>query len=264
MLLIATGLASCASSDEKPKLEKLQETIKPLELKVEEAEQDPAIDIKLIKVPLGSFIMGSDSYPSEKPAHKVEIKEEFYIGKYEVTQTQWQAIMGSNPSYFKGDLNLPVEQVSWNDIKKFLEILNKKSEKYSYRLPSEAEWEYAARATTTGDHSGNLDLMAWYGANSERKTHPVGQKQPNAFGLYDMHGNVYEWCEDPWHPNYQDAPITANVWNDGGDNNLRVLRGGSWYYGAINNRSSYRGKQTVEGYDNGLGFRLVATLRANP
>ncbi len=194
--------------------------------------------------------------------HKVEIKEEFYIGKYEVTQAQWQIVTGNNPSYFKGDENLPVEQVSWEDVKKFLEILNKKSKKYTYRLPTEAEWEYAARAKSIEDYAGNLDLMAWYGANSERKTHLVGQKQPNAFGLYDMHGNVYEWCQDPWHSNYQDAPTNANVWNGGTDNDLRVLRGGSWYYAAINNRSSHRSKQTANGYDNGLGFRVVAVARS--
>ncbi|MBI4853389.1 MAG: formylglycine-generating enzyme family protein [Acidobacteria bacterium] len=211
-------------------------------------------------------MMGSDKFPNEKPIHKVEIKEDFYIGKYEVTQEQWQNIMGDNPSYFKGESNLPVEEVSWIDVGKFLDALNKKSEKYTYRLPSEAEWEYAARATSTGDYAGNLDLMAWYGANSERKTHPVGQKQPNAFGLYDMHGNVYEWCQDSWHPNYQGAPSNSSAWEDTPNNSpddLRVFRGGSWYYSAINNRSSYRLNAKASAYDNGLGLRVVAVLRYN-
>lgn len=254
----------CSSENDglKPKAkeetQKTQEAVKPLNVQAQEAELDPVIDIRLVKIPPGTFSMGGESFPNQKPIHKVEIKEEFYIGKYEVTQEQWQSLMGNNPSHFTGEANLPVENVSWVDIKKFLETLNGKSNKYIYRLPSEAEWEYAARATTTGDFAGDLDSMGWYGVNSERKTHPVGQKQPNAFGLYDMHGNVYEWCEDSWHPNYEGAPIDGSAWVDSPNIELRVLRGGSWYYSAINSRSSYRTNFKAKSNDNGLGLRVVA------
>src|SRR5436853_7544725 len=137
------------------------------------------------------------------------------MGKYEVTQAQSEAVMGSNPSKFQG-ADLPVESVSWNDVQKFIQILNSHSRKYSYRLPTEAEWEYACRAGTAGDYAGKLDSMMWYGENSGGKTHPVGQKQSNAFGLYDMHGNVWEWCEDWYHENYNGAPTDGSTWLSGG------------------------------------------------
>src|SRR6185295_12837821 len=128
--------------------------------------------------------------------HKVRITRQFEIGKYEVTQEQWQAVMGDNPSNFKG-ANLPVEKVSWNDAQDFLLKLNAR-DGYTYRLPTEAEWEYACRAGSMGDFAGELDDVAWYDKNSGSKTHPVGQKRPNVWGLYDMHGNVSEWCSD-WY-----------------------------------------------------------------
>jgi formylglycine-generating enzyme required for sulfatase activity len=263
MLGFLLFLGAC-SSEEKPKEEKTkfeEGILKPINIQIEEAEADPIIDIKLIKIVPGTFMMGSDKFPAEKPIHKVEIKQEFYLGKYEVTQEQWQSVMGDNPSHFKGEANLPVEEISWIDTQRFLEALNKKSEKYIYRLPTESEWEYAARAGTTEDFAGSIDLMAWYGANSDRKTHPVGQKKPNAFGLYDMHGNVYEWCEDSWHPNYEGAPNDGSIWKDTSDNDLRVLRGGSWYYSTLNSRSSYRSSFKAGAYDNGLGLRVVATKK---
>src|SRR5437667_5221339 len=114
------------------------------------------------------------------------------MGKYEVTQAQWESVMERNPSRFRG-ADRPVEQVSWNDVQQFLQKLNARGDGYRYRLPAEAEWEYAARAGTSGPYAGNLDAMAWYEQNSGKQTHPVGQKQPNAWGLYDMHGNVWEW-----------------------------------------------------------------------
>ena len=133
------------------------------------------------------------------------------MGRYEVTQAQWQAVMGNNPSNFKGCDQCPVETVSWDDAQEFIRKLNAQNDGYKYRLPSEAEWEYACRAGTTGDYAGNLDEMAWYGKNSGGKTHSVGQKQANGLGLYDMHGNVWEWVEDRYHHNYNRAPTDGSA-----------------------------------------------------
>ena len=203
-------------------------------------------------IPAGRFSMGSASGGSdEKPVHEVTIGQPFYIGKYEVTQGQWTAVMGKNPSYFKGD-NLPVEQVSWDDAQQFINKLNEMNDGFKYRLPTEAEWEYSCRAGTTGDYPGDLDEMGWYVNNSGNgyfdaasifqndkmnygkrihdngdRTHAVGAKQANAFGLYDMHGNVWEWCEDWHHENYNGAPTDGSAWLSGGEQKFRVLRGGS-------------------------------------
>ena len=174
-----------------------------------------------------------------------------YFGKYEVTQAQWQEIMGNNPSYFKGDLSRPVEQVSWDDCQEFIEKLNARTEVKSagitFRLPTKEEWEYACRAGSTGKYGlladgreGSLDEMGWYRDNSGSKTHPVGQKKPNAWGLYDMHGNVWEW--------------TASA-----DGSLRICRGGSCYLNASNCESDSRRWRNPVGWFNGLGFRLVAS-----
>lgn len=198
----------------------------------------------------GNFMMGSKNGDGdEKPVHRMTIGSGFYMGKHEVTQAQWQAVMGNNPAYFKGD-NLPVEQVSWDDAQKFINKLNDLNDGYKYRLPTEAEWEYACRAGTTGDYSGNLVDMAWYADNSGRRTHPVGSKQPNAFGLYDMHGNVWEWCRDSYHSTYNGAPT-----------NSRVVRGGSWNTFATGLRSANRYGSTPDGRYINYGFRVVAVVR---
>jgi formylglycine-generating enzyme required for sulfatase activity len=204
-------------------------------------------------VPPGSFQMGSESgQVDEKPVHRVTIGAGFYLGKYEVTQAQWQAVMGHNPSYFKGH-NLPVEQVSWDDAALFVAKLNAQKDGYTYRLPTEAEWEYACRAGTTGDYAGDLDALAWYGNNSGRarldaaemaridvqnyykrlmenggQTHPVGSKLPNAFGLFDMHGNIWEWVQDYYSDGYYaQSPSTDPKGPEGGSQH--VVRGGSWH-----------------------------------
>ncbi len=157
-------------------------------------------NIEFVKIAPGEFVMGcstsdNDCSADEKPAHRVQITKAFEMGKYEVTQAQWQSVMGSNPSAIKGD-DRPVETVSKNDAHDFLAKLNARNDGYKYRLPTEAEWEYAARAGTTGPQDAPLDEVAWYGANSEDETHPVGMKKPNAWGLYDMLGNVREWVEE--------------------------------------------------------------------
>jgi formylglycine-generating enzyme required for sulfatase activity len=225
----------------------------------------------MVAVEGGTFWMGAQSddpnepnydadahvtYNDESPVHKVTLYD-YFIGKYPVTQAQWKAVMGSNPSYFKGD-NLPVENVSWNDVQEFIRRLNQQTGK-KYRLPTEAEWEFAARGGNLSwgyKYSGSNapDDVAWYYGNSGGKTHPVGTKQANELGIYDMSGNVREWCSD-WYGNYSSISQT----NPRGPSscNLRVLRGGSWVNFAWNACVSRR----MGGFDdfrcNDRGFRLA-------
>ena len=211
-----------------------------------------SIGMEFVKIPSGSFMMGSENGESnEKPVHKVTISTDFYMGKYEVTQSQWQSVMGNNPSNFIGD-NLPVGNVSWDDAQEFIKKLNAKGEG-TYRLPTEAEWEYAARSGTTGDYAGNLDAMAWYNKNSGNETHEVGTKQANAWGLYDMHGNVWEWVQD--YESYQSGSVTDPTGASSGSG--RVLRGGGWNGGAVHVRSVNRDAYSPSTRLIFLGFRLV-------
>jgi formylglycine-generating enzyme required for sulfatase activity len=206
------------------------------------------IGMDLVYVPPGSFMMGSNNGDSdEKPVHEVTIREGFYMGRYEVTQSEWQQVMGNSPSKFNGD-NLPVETVSWLDAQGFIQKLNQMNDGYAYRLPTEAEWEYACRARTTGDYAGSLDSMAWYENNSGNQTHPVGQKQANGFGLYDMLGNVYEWCED-WQ-NYSGASKSVSA------QKTRMLRGGSWDSPASRVRSAGRIWNPLDTRSGTWGFRV--------
>ena len=206
----------------------------------------------------GTFQMGSNKGDGdEKPVHSVTVSD-FYMGKYEVTQKQWREVMGNNPSRFKGD-NLPVEKVSWNDIQQFLRKLNAKTGK-TYRLPTEAEWGYAARggAKSRGYKyagSNNIDEVAWYGySKSGKKTHPVGQKKPNELGIYDMSGNVWEWCSD-WKGSYSSSSQTNPTGASSGSR--RVHRGGSWVNIASYSRVVNRSSSMPDGRDSYLGFRLV-------
>jgi formylglycine-generating enzyme required for sulfatase activity len=207
-----------------------------------------------IQISAGEFLMGSNfRWPSEQPVHKVTIAQDFEMSATVVTQAQWQAIMGSNPSDFKGD-NLPVERVSWDDIQIFIDKVNQQSQRYHYRLPTEQEWEYACRAGTTGEYAGELDEMGWYKDNANGGPHEVAKKKPNAWGLYDMHGNVWEWCQE-WYKDYPSTDLSGNV------NPCRVIRGGSWYFGDDYSRSAFRFYLCPDIRSNHLGFRLVRTPR---
>ena len=224
------------------------------------AKPDNSIGMKFTLIQAGEFYMGSEEFDDEEPVHKVRINNPFYLGTYPVTQREWKAVMRRNPSDLKGD-DLPVEQVSWDDVQKFIKKLNEKEGTDKYRLPSEAEREYACRAGTTtrysfGDDESKLGNYAWYDDNSEEETYPVGQKKPNSWGLYDMHGNVWEWVQDEWHDNYDGAPTDGSAWEreDGAD---RVLRGSGWYGNAKGGRSALRNRSDPRDRDYGLGFRLL-------
>jgi formylglycine-generating enzyme required for sulfatase activity/serine/threonine protein kinase len=220
---------------------------------------------EMVVIPAGSFMMGSpasekDRGKNEGPQRTVIIKA-FAMGKTEVTQGQWKAIMGNNPSNFKncGD-ECPVEEVSWNDAQGYIKKLNAMTGK-AYSLPSEAQWEYAARAGTTTDfHTGNTisAKQANFGSNKTIKV--ASLNSPNAFGLHDMHGNVWEWTQDVWHDNYTGAPTDGSAWLDGGNQMQRVLRGGSWFNGPQYLRSASRNRFTPDFSINFIGFRLARTL----
>lgn len=220
------------------------------------------IIIDMVRVEAGTFTMGATpemKYPFlwEKPAHQVTLTNDYYIGKYEVTQALWKAVMGKNPSNFKGD-NLPVEQVSWDDCQEFINKLNKITGK-KFRLPTEAEWEYAARGGKKSrgyqySGSNNISDVAWYDSNSGNKTHTVGSKQANELGIYDMSGNVLEWCQD-WHDDYSSSSQTNPTGANSGS--YRVRRGGSWRSSAWDCRSSCRSLNTPGGRFSCLGLRLV-------
>jgi formylglycine-generating enzyme required for sulfatase activity len=222
-----------------------------------------SLGIEFVLVPAGTFMMGSDNGgDDEKPVHEAYISKPFYLGKYEVTQGQWQAIMGNNPSRFRGDANLPVEQITWEDVQAFISKLNVRENRITYRLPTEAEWEYAARAGTTADYSFGddprlLGEYAWYAENAERRTHPVGQKKANAWGLHDMHGNVWEWVQDWYSKPYAAGTVTDPQGPAAGA--IRVYRGGSWITHARNCRVSYRNDQAPGGRVVYVGFRLLRT-----
>ncbi len=266
---------------EKPKLREKQVVVKSGATSVTDAgnfdtiteDLGGGVKLEMVSVPGGTFTMGSpDSEEGrdsdEGPQHQVTVSP-FYMSKYEVTQAQWRAVatklskikiaLKPDPSNFKED-KLPVEQVSWEEAVEFCDRLSKATGK-TYRLPTEAEWEYACRAGTTGPYAGNLDEMGWYGNNSGNKTHPVGTKQPNGFGLYDMHGNVWEWCMDWYSENYYSQSPSADPTgpSTGSD---RVFRGGSWFNGLAQYcRSAIRGGGAPDDRGHDLGFRLVRTLR---
>ena len=221
------------------------------------------VEFKMIKVEGGTFSMGAtseqeyDALSCEKPVHSVTLSD-YYIGETEVTQELWEAVMGSNPSYFEGDNQRPVENVSWNDCQKFIKKLNRLTGK-EFRLPTEAEWEYAARGGKYSrgykySGSNNSDEVAWYDSNSGSKTHPVKTKKDNELGLYDMSGNVWEWCND-WWGCYQSNSQTNPTGPSEGES--RVLRGGGWCYFDMGVRVSRRDYLTPGYRHIIIGLRLA-------
>ncbi|MEO7190188.1 MAG: formylglycine-generating enzyme family protein [Vicinamibacterales bacterium] len=229
-----------------------------------------------VQIRAGEFRMGSTSgIASEAPVHPVRIAHAFEIGKFEVTQGQWEAVMGSahaehepgkveppsanDPSHFKG-LTRPVENVSWNDVQRFLVVLNSRDTSHIYRLPTEAEWEYAAKAGSTADAPPNLTDSAWFESNADSQTQPAGQKKPNAWGLYDMHGNVSEWVSD-WFglDTYANSPATDPAGPVAGS--YKLYRGCSWLSPGKDCRAAVRTFNfPIDGLYN-VGFRLVRTPR---
>jgi formylglycine-generating enzyme required for sulfatase activity len=232
------------------------------------------VALEMVSVPGGIFVMGAPETeakqrPAELPRHTVTVGP-LYVSKCPITQIQWEAVMGNNPSNFKAD-TLPVETVSWHDAVEFCQRLSMHAGR-TYRLPTEAEWEYACRAgtstpfyfgetitTSLANYNGAIPYANEPGGNFRQHTSEVGQFPPNNFGLYDMHGNVREWCADPWHSNYRDAPSKAIVWEEWGNSSLRVLRGGAWDFNCFSCRSAARNwRFPVFGSPN-IGFRVVYT-----
>lgn len=221
--------------------------------------------MRLAYVPGGCFMMGSsvddkDHQEDEGPVHKVCV-DSFWMGQYEVTQGQWEKVMGANPSKFKKGGNYPVENVSWNDAQDFVKKLNSRTGK-NYRLPTEAEWEYACRADGSGKYCGGdeIDAVAWHAKNSGKATHAVGGKKANAFGLHDMSGNVYEWCADWYDSGYYASSVKSNpAGSDEGG--YRVLRGGSFLFNPQYCRAVDRNHNTPETRFDIIGFRLVLPVQ---
>jgi formylglycine-generating enzyme required for sulfatase activity len=217
---------------------------------------------EMVVVPQGSFDMGSGTrYKNEQPIHRVTIGKPFAMGRTEVTQGQWKAVMGNTPSHFpRCGNNCPVEQVSWDDAQEFIKKLNDKTGK-QYRLPSEAEWEYACRAGGNQEYCGSdkIGSVAWYGTFTDGETtHPVATKQPNAFGLYDMSGNVWEWVEDTYHDNYSGAPDDGSAWLE--DDAMHVLRGGAWNGNPRTEHATVRVMSSAENRIKICGFRIARSL----
>jgi formylglycine-generating enzyme required for sulfatase activity len=238
------------------------------------------VKLEMIAIPGGTFWMGSPANEAERgdnesPQHQVTVPS-FFMGKYPLTQAQYQAIMGKNPAYFKGN-NRPVENVSWDDAVRFCQKLSQRTGK-NYRLPSEAEWEYACRAGTKTPFSFGDNIttdLVNYNGNYPYKSAPKGKYReqttdvgtfpptfpPNPFGLYDMHGNVWEWCEDDWHENYIDAPTDGSAWNSQSGSNTKLLRGGSWSGLARYCRSADRNRYSRDNRNFNDGFRVVSSFR---
>lgn len=227
----------------------------------------PILGARFAHIPAGTFMMGSSKGEGtgalNETLHPVTISKSFYLQTTPVTQGQWKKAMENNPSYFKGDDDLPVEQVSWNDIQEFLEKLNAMERIQKYRLPTEAEWEYACRAGSTtayyfGSDSGCLGEYAWYGNNAGDQTHPVGEKKPNAWGLYDMVGNVSHWVQD-WYADYAKGHVIDPLGPLCGSN--RVIRGCCcWHSAAWMCRSALRGFNDPNIRSRFIGFRLRGLL----
>jgi formylglycine-generating enzyme required for sulfatase activity len=251
--------ADSAKAEIAKKKEELEKQIATLERELTWRNQ---FGMTFVYISPGTFMMGSPKNESgrfdDETLHEVTLTQGFYLQSTPVTQGQWKVVMGNNPSRFKdcGD-DCPIENVSWNDAQEFIKRLNGKEGK-TYRLPTEAEWEYACRAGSTsrycfGDDEGKLSEYAWYTDNSGGRTHPVGTKKPNDWGLYDMHGNVWEWCED-WYGDYPSGKVTDPAGPSTGSE--RVLRGGGWGSDARTCRSATRSGGAPVNRFGIIGFRL--------
>ena len=219
---------------------------------------------ELVVIPPGNFMMGSTEYASEQPVHKVDIGYRFAVGRYEVTQSEWRLVMGTDPSNFKGD-DRPVENVTWDDAQEFIGKLNARTGR-KYRLLTESEWEYVARAGTRTKYPwgndigrGNANCRSCGSRWDGKETAPVGSFRANGFGLYDLHGNVREWVEDCYNDNYAGAPINGSA-NTTGDCNMRVQRGSSWYNDPLKLGSAYRFRGDIVYRYDIVGFRIARTL----
>ena len=222
---------------------------------------------RVVLIPAGSFMMGADkqfeeAVENEGPRHRVTIANAFALGQYEVTQAEWTAVMGNNPSIFKGR-ERPVDNVSWNDVQQYLKKLNVRTG-LNYRLPTEAEWEYAARAGSEEAYAFDGGIRqaprnAWFDENSGDETHAVGRLAPNRFGLHDMFGNVWEWLEDCWHDSYRGAPTDGSAWLSG-QCHRRVQRGGSFYNRSSFLRSANRNYEDADYRFNRFGFRVARSV----
>jgi formylglycine-generating enzyme required for sulfatase activity len=218
------------------------------------------VQMELVLIPPGEFVMGS---PEDAPVHPVQFSAPFYLGRYAVTQAQWLAVMDSNPAHFNHDEALPIETVTWEACVDFCQKLSKLAG-YPTRLPSEAEWEYACRAGSQsaysfGEAEAELDQYGWYRDNANGLSHPVGRKKRNAWGLYDMHGGIDEYCQDVWHPSYEAAPADGSAWIEHGEQAWRVLRGGSWYDVAEHCGSGHRNYYAATEPSEDHGCRIVFT-----
>ena len=232
--------------------------------------QECTICPEMVVIPAGEFVMGSDDFENEKPVHGVTIDKPFAIGRFSVTFDEWDACVmrhgcpnNLRANYGRG--RQPVINVNWNEAQQYVAWLSKLTGK-AYRLVSEAEWEFAARANTTtrfafGDDDAAAGDYSWFERNSGQKAHPVGEKKPNAFGLYDMHGNVWQWVDDCYHKTYQGAPADGRVWTVDCEED-RVIRGGSWYSGQDSLRSANRSRSSPDNRSDylGLGLRVARTL----
>jgi formylglycine-generating enzyme required for sulfatase activity len=282
ILFFIYAIAACSQSDTSAHpIQVGVPSATPATVAAEAKATTNSIGMEFVAIPAGSFLMGaadSGAYSSEKPQHKVAISKSFAIGKYEVTQEHWEAIMGSNPYTLDRSnpyYNLPGMKesitkpdhpatVSWNDAQEFIKRLNAKEGHNRYRLPTEAEWEYAARAGTTtaysfGDDVRELGRYAWHGEDfSTGGSHPVGKKLPNPWGLHDVHGNAWEWVQDVYSDSYyKDSPAADPTGPASG--NQHVVRGGSWHVTSTSWRSSFRKPYDADYRGISIGFRLVQT-----
>ncbi|HJZ79740.1 MAG TPA: formylglycine-generating enzyme family protein [Pyrinomonadaceae bacterium] len=285
ILLSATAAVSAGiRRREAPNQLQPTRTARPDNLPLQRSKSLPAkftnqYRMEFVLIPEGKFTMGSAAGADmEKPAHSVTIGQPFYIGRYEVTQWQWRAVMGTTvddqrrkirdgsilvarPMAGEGD-DRPAYYVSWQEAHVFLQRLNALNDGHTYRLPAEAEWEYVCRAGATEDRPAELNLVAQYKNNANNYVQPVGMRRPNAFQIYDLIGNVWEWCEDVFHLSYEGAPADASSWLTNDELSQRVKRGGSFFTKNFDYlRCAARAGQSVEERDVETGFRVVATVK---